>query len=220
MSYKAVIFDLDGVICSTDRYHREAWAELAHVLGIPFDNRINNRLRGLSRQDSLEILLKDYPIHLTVEQKNQLLQQKNTRFKELLETITPSDLSPGVRKVMDGVKERGLKMAIGSSSKNALQILDRLGIRHEFDTVSDGNNITRAKPHPEVFLNAAGYMGIEPESCLVIEDAKAGVLAALAAKMHCVAVGDAARYHLANYNINDIKEVLNILDIPYQRSDC
>ena len=219
MNYKAVIFDLDGVICSTDRFHREAWAELAHALGIPFDDRTNNRLRGMSRGDSLEILLRDYPVHLTPDQKTQLLDQKNTRFKELLETITPKDLSSGVREVMDGVKERGLKMAIGSSSKNAPLILERLGIENEFDAVADGNNITRAKPHPEVFLNAASYMGVDPEHCLVVEDAKAGVLAALAAKMHCVAIGDAARYHLAHYNISNIKEVLAIVDMPYPSSN-
>lgn len=219
MNYKAVIFDLDGVICSTDRFHREAWAELAHALGIPFDDGINNRLRGISRGESLEILLRDYPVHLTPDQKTQLLDQKNTRFKELLETITPKDLSSGVREVMDGVKERGLKMAIGSSSKNAPLILDRLGIGNEFDAVADGNNITRAKPHPEVFLNAASYMGVDPEHCLVVEDAKAGVLAALAAKMHCVAIGDAARYHLAHYNISNIKEVLAIVDMPYPSSN-
>ena len=211
MRYRAVIFDLDGVICETDRYHYKSWKELADSIGVSFDEAINNKLRGISRMASLDIILGESETLYSNEEKEALAEKKNIRYRELLETMTPKDLDTEVKWVLKEVKNRGLKIAIGSSSKNAKLILERLGIDSEFDVISDGNNIVKAKPDPEIFLKAAEGLGIEPKDCLVVEDAKSGVLAAEAGGMDCAAIGDARRYGLAKYNLGSIKELLEIL---------
>ncbi|MDX9889112.1 MAG: beta-phosphoglucomutase [Anaerovoracaceae bacterium] len=211
MRYKAVIFDLDGVICETDRYHYRAWKELADSMGLAFDETINNKLRGVSRKDSLDIILGESVTLYSNEEKEALAEKKNKRYRELLEGMTPKDLDAEVKLVLKEVKNRGMKIAIGSSSKNAKLILDRLEIHSLFDTISDGNNIVKAKPDPEIFLKAAEWLGIEPKDCLVVEDAKSGVLAAEAGGMDCAALGDARKYGLAKYNLNSIKDLLDIL---------
>ena len=176
---KAVIFDLDGVICSTDEYHYLAWKEMADGIGVYFDKVINNRLRGVSRMASLEIILERYEgAPLSEEDKVDLAAKKNDIYRNLLANMSPADLSSVVKSTLDGLRERGLKLAIGSSSKNARFILDRLGLGDYFDEISDGNNITKSKPDPEVFLKASEYLGIAPSDCLVVEDAYAGVDAA------------------------------------------
>lgn len=211
MRYRAVIFDLDGVICETDRYHYKSWKELADSIGVSFDEAINNKLRGISRMDSLDIILGESETLYSNEEKEALAEKKNIRYRELLETMTPKDLDTEVKWVLKEVKSRGLKIAIGSSSKNAKLILERLGIDSEFDVISDGNNIVKAKPDPEIFLKAAEGLGIEPKDCLVVEDAKSGVLAAEAGGMDCAAIGDARKYGLAKYNLGSIKELLDIV---------
>lgn len=211
MRYRAVIFDLDGVICETDRYHYKSWKELADSIGVSFDEAINNKLRGISRMDSLDIILGESETLYSNEEKEALAEKKNIRYRELLETMTPKDLDTEVKWVLKEVKNRGLKIAIGSSSKNAKLILERLGIDSEFDVISDGNNIVKAKPDPEIFLKAAEGLGIEPKDCLVVEDAKSGVLAAEAGGMDCAAIGDARKYGLAKYNLGSIKELLDIV---------
>ena len=211
MRYKAVIFDIDGVICETDRYHYRAWKELADSMGLAFDETINNKLRGVSRKDSLDIILGESVTLYSNEEKEALAEKKNKRYRELLEGMTPKDLDAEVKLVLKEVKNRGMKIAIGSSSKNAKLILDRLEIHSLFDTISDGNNIVKAKPDPEIFLKAAEWLGIEPKDCLVVEDAKSGVLAAEAGGMDCAALGDARKYGLAKYNLNSIKDLLDIL---------
>lgn len=211
MRYKAVIFDLDGVICETDRYHYRAWKELADSMGLAFDETINNKLRGVSRKDSLDIILGESVTLYSNEEKEALAEKKNKRYRELLEGMTPKDLDAEVKLVLKEVKNKGMKIAIGSSSKNAKLILDRLEIHSLFDTISDGNNIVKAKPDPEIFLKAAEWLGIEPKDCLVVEDAKSGVLAAEAGGMDCAALGDARKYGLAKYNLNSIKDLLDIL---------
>lgn len=212
MSYKAVIFDLDGVICHTDHYHYLAWKQLADKLGIYFDKEINNRLRGVSRMESLEIILelwKGDPF--TPERKLELAAEKNEIYKELLAKMTPEELTSEVKDTLAELRSRGYILAIGSSSKNTRLILSRIGLENYFDAISDGNNITNSKPHPEVFLKAAEYVKLTPKDCLVVEDAKAGVDAAVAAGMDCAAIGDAVTYEKATYRIStfsDLKEIL------------
>ena len=152
MKYQAVIFDLDGVICFTDEYHYLAWKQMADSLGVYFDREINNRLRGVSRMESLEIVLERYEgPALSAERKAELAAMKNDIYRESLAQMSPADLSDEVRSTLDGLRGMGLKLAIGSSSKNTPFILGQLGLGSYFDAVSDGNNITRSKPDPEVF---------------------------------------------------------------------
>lgn len=211
MSYHTVIFDLDGVICHTDRYHYQAWKRIADDLGIEFNESINNRLRGVSRMDSLDIILERHKGCLTAEEKERLAGKKNELYKELLKQMTPADLSGEVRDTLDELKRRGLVLAIGSSSKNTRYILGRLGLADFFDAVSDGNNISRSKPDPEVFLKAAEYACSDPADCLVVEDAGAGVEAAKAAGMDCVAIGAAAGCGMADYSLQGFAELLRIV---------
>jgi beta-phosphoglucomutase len=191
--YEAVVFDLDGVICFTDVYHYRGWKSVADELGIPFDETKNNRLRGVSRMESLEIVLEPYEGEpLSDDRKVELATIKNDRYREMLGELSPQDLDPAVRTTLDDLRGRGLKLAIGSSSKNAKYILERIGLGDYFDAISDGTNISRSKPDPEVFLKAAEYLGIDPVRCVVVEDAVAGIDAAHAAGMYGVAMGDAA----------------------------
>ncbi|MGI6746935.1 MAG: beta-phosphoglucomutase [Anaerovoracaceae bacterium] len=211
LKYNAVIFDLDGVITHTDRYHYLAWKTIADELGIPFDEIVNNRLKGVSRMDSLEIILESYEGTLTEEQKLYYTERKNRLYQMLLENLTENDLSDDVRSTLIALKEYGVKLAIGSSSKNAKLILECIGLENFFDAVSDGTNIINSKPDPEVFLKASEYLGIAPEHCLVVEDAVSGVQAARAAGMDCVAMGDAIKSPLANYQIENIVDLQKII---------
>lgn len=204
MKYAGIIFDLDGVICSTDEYHFRAWKALADRLGIPFDREDNNRQRGVSRMESLEILLEKSDKAYSMEEKLAFAQEKNELYRTLLGAMSPADLSPEVKNTLCALREKGLKLAIGSSSKNTPFILERIGLGDFFDAVADGNCITHSKPHPEVFLKAAEGIGLAPDVCLVVEDAKAGVEAAVAGGFDCAAMGDAkddprATWHLARF---------------------
>ena len=212
MKYKGIIFDLDGVICSTDHYHYLAWKALADRLGAYFDETINNRLRGVSRMASLDIVLERYDGTLSEEEKLAAAEEKNNRYRELLKEMTPADLSPEVKATLDALRAKGLLLGIGSSSKNTKFILSRIGLGDYFDKISDGTNITRSKPDPEVFLKAAEYLGLEPKDCLVVEDAKAGVEAALAAGMDAAAIGDACSCGLATYNLTTFADLLNCVE--------
>lgn len=212
MKYKGVIFDLDGVICSTDHYHYLAWKALADRLGIYFDETINNRLRGVSRMASLEIILERYNGTLSEEEKLAAAEEKNNLYRELLKEMTPADLSPEVKNTLDALRAKGLLLGIGSSSKNTKFILSRIGLGDYFDKISDGTNITRSKPDPEVFLKGAEYLGLKPEDCLVVEDAKAGIEAALAAGMDAAAIGDATSCGLATYNLSAFSDLLNCVE--------
>ncbi|MDI9481042.1 MAG: beta-phosphoglucomutase [Syntrophomonadaceae bacterium] len=211
MKYQAVIFDLDGVLVHTDRYHYLAWKTIADELGVTFDEKINNRLRGVSRMACLEIVLETYDEPLTDEQKAYYAERKNQRYKQLLEELSTQDLSDEIRHTMVSLREHGVKLAIGSSSKNAKLILQRIGLDDFFDAVSDGTNIVHSKPHPEVFLKASDYLGILPQQCLVIEDAMAGVEAALAANMDCAVMGDALGHPQATYRLNHFPDLLHIV---------
>jgi beta-phosphoglucomutase len=193
MKYKAVIFDLDGVICHTDRFHYLAWKEMAERLGIEFNERINDRLRGVSRMESAEIVLENYGGKLSLEEKEAFANEKNEIYKKLLLKMSPADLSEDVKNTMEKLRANGILLAIGSSSKNARLILERIGLKDYFDAVSVGDNIKRSKPDPEVFIKAREMLGVEPHECLVVEDAEAGVKAALAGGMECAVIGPVAK---------------------------
>ena len=209
---KAIIFDLDGVICFTDQYHYQAWKVLAERLGIYFDEKINNRLRGVSRAASLEIILERANKIYTSAEKDALAEEKNNTYRELLKQMSPSDLTDEVRNTLNELRRRGYKLAIGSSSRNAKLILKRIGLEHFFDAIADGTDITRSKPDPEVFLVAASKLGMAPEDCVVVEDAKAGIEAARTGGMTALALfGDARSCGLENYDLSSFQDLLNIL---------
>ena len=211
MKQKAVVFDLDGVICFTDKYHYQAWKALADDLGIYFDEEINNRLRGVSRMASFEIILERYHGEpMTEAQKEACCTKKNDLYRELLKNMSPADLSDEVKETLDGLRAKGLKLAIGSSSKNTPFILGQLGLGDYFDAVSDGNNITKSKPDPEVFLKAAEFLGMDPKDCLVVEDAEAGLDAAIAGGMECAAIGEATKCGKGTYNLSTFADLLKI----------
>ena len=213
MNFQAIIFDLDGVICSTDEYHYRAWKALADKLGVPFDRTVNNRLRGVSRMASLEIVLERYngPT-LSDEDKLRLATEKNDIYRESLNEMSTADLSSEVKDTLDALRAKGLKLAIGSSSKNTPFILHQLGLDGYFDAVSDGNNITRSKPDPEVFLKAAEFLGMDPSVCLVVEDAVSGAEAGHAAGMKVACVGDAAKNGAGDWNLEHFSELKDIAE--------
>lgn len=210
---KAVIFDLDGVICSTDEYHYEAWKAMADSIGVYFDREINNRLRGVSRMASLEIILERWEgAPMSPEEKTVLATRKNDIYRGLLANMSPADLSDEVKTTLDALRASGLKLAIGSSSKNTPFILERIGLKGYFDAISDGNNITNSKPDPEVFLKAAAFLGEEPACCLVVEDAVSGAEAGHRGNFTVACVGDAAKAAAGNYNLNAFSELLKVAD--------
>jgi beta-phosphoglucomutase len=190
---RAVIFDLDGVLVSTDELHYLAWKQLADAEGIHFDRAINHRLRGVSRMQSLEIILERAARSYSPEQKAAMAEAKNAKYRELLSTLTPADALPGADAMVSAVQARGVKIAIGSSSRNTALILERLGWSDRFDVVVDGNDIQHSKPHPEVFVLAARRLGVPPARCLVVEDAAVGVDAARRAGMAVFGIGAAER---------------------------
>lgn len=211
---KGIIFDLDGVLVFTDKLHYLAWKRIADKLDIYFDERINNRLRGISRMDSLEIILENYHRNsLSKDDKMNLATEKNAYYVELLQNMTPNDIPDGVRQTLHALKEGGIKIALGSSSKNAKLILQQTQLLDYFDAISDGNNIEKAKPDPEVFLKAAQFLGISPNECLVVEDAEAGIDAAISGGMHPVAIGNATKCKKAEYNIENLTELLGICKV-------
>lgn len=186
---RGVIFDLDGVLVTTDELHYQAWKQVADQESIHFDRTINHRLRGVSRMESLEIILERAGREYSPEQKLAMANRKNNLYRELLQTLTPADILPGVNTVLAELRRRGIKMAIASSSKNTPLILSRVGLKDAFDAVADGNDITHSKPHPEVFLLAAQRLGLPPADCLVIEDAVAGIEAGRRAGMAVFGIG-------------------------------
>ena len=198
---KAVIFDLDGVIVSTDDCHFRAWKRMADEEGIYFDREINNRLRGVSRMASLDIVLERSKREYSEREKQELAERKNEYYKELICELTPDDILPGVMDKLENLKENGIKIAIGSSSKNTPIILKQIGLDGYFDAVSDGNNITHSKPDPEVFLKAAEMLNIPPEDCMIVEDADAGIEAGKRAGMKTLAVQGAKGADFSTENL-------------------
>lgn len=210
MKYKGIIFDLDGVICNTDEYHYLAWKQLADRLGIPFDRERNNLLRGISRMASLDIILRNSNYSFSNEEKTALAKEKNDLYRQLLNQMTPDNLSTDVKDTLEKLRHSGLQLAIGSSSRNTPLILERLGLNDYFDAVIDGNSITKSKPDPEVFLKASQTLKLAPAECLIVEDAHAGVQAAVAGGFDCAAMGNAKDDDQAVFHINHFSELLTI----------
>lgn len=208
MSFKGIIFDLDGVICSTDNYHYLAWKALADRLNIPFDRERNNLLRGVSRMASLEIILEKGTQVYTDAEKEAFATEKNDLYRESLKEMSPADLSDEVKNTLNTLRSQGLRLAIGSSSKNTPFILERIGLGNFFDAVADGNCITHSKPDPEVFLKAAEMIGLEPADCIVVEDAHAGVEAGVNGGFTVAAIGDARDDERATYHLSSFGELL------------
>ena len=208
----AVIFDLDGVISFSDKYHYQAWKAVADRLGIHFDEQVNNRLRGISRMDSLNIILEGTDAIYSEQEKNMFAEEKNKIYRELLNNMTPNDVSDSVRMTLEELRRRGYRLAVGSSSRNAPIMLDRLRIRSSFDAIADGTEIVRSKPDPEVFELAAKKLGVNPIRCAVVEDAKMGIMAAKAANMTAFSLnGDARNCGEEDYNLDSIKDLLLVL---------
>jgi len=210
MRYQNIIFDLDGVLVFTDEYHYAAWKTIADRLGIPFDETVNNRLRGVSRMESLEIILSYSDKQFSEAEKEIMAAEKNEIYKGYLENLSPQSISAETIKMLDTLRETGARLAIGSSSKNAEFILEKTDIAHYFNAVASGSNITKTKPDPEVFLLAAELLGAEPEDCLVVEDAHAGAEAAYQGGFDCAGMGDAYTSELTTYQIEEIGEIVDI----------
>ena len=207
MSTSAFIFDLDGVIVDTAKYHYLAWKKLANELGFEFTKEQNELFKGVSRKRCLEILLDIGGITATQEQFDTWMVEKNEDYLEYIEKMDASEVLPDVPKVLNFLKERNIPIALGSASKNARPILEKVNLLSYFDAIVDGNDVTKAKPDPEVFLIAARKLGIAPEKCLVFEDAVAGIQAANNANMVSIGIGDAQVLSEANYNFNDFTEM-------------
>lgn len=187
---KASIFDLDGVIVDTAVYHYKAWRRLANQLGFDFTLEQNEELKGISRIDSLKIILNWGGLSKTEREIQSLATLKNTWYVEMIAKMTPNEILPGARDFLELVRSRGYLTALGSASKNSELILNQIGLMHLFDVLVDGNKVTKSKPSPEVFLVAASELRVKPEECVVFEDAIAGIQAAKAGKMKAIGIGN------------------------------
>jgi len=201
------IFDLDGVIVDTAKYHFLAWQRLAEEMGFDFTEDHNEALKGVSRMASLEILLRVGGIVKDDEEKIELATRKNNWYVEYISHMTPEEILPGSIDLLNLLRSEGILTAIGSASRNAGMILDRIGLRTMFDAIIDGNKIHSAKPDPEVFLKGAEELGLAPENCVVFEDAQAGIEAAIAGGMKCIGVGSPLNLGRANLVVPDLKNI-------------
>lgn len=190
---RACIFDLDGVIVDTAHYHYLAWKRLAKELGIDLTPEHNEQLKGVSRMESLEIILNIGQVKLADKEKEAFTDRKNEWFVEYINEIKPGEIFPGVKPLIHAMRDMGLKVALASSSKNARRVIELLGVEDAFDAVVDGTMVTHSKPHPEIFLKAATRLQVQPAECLVFEDAQAGIEAAKRAGMKCIGIGKAGR---------------------------
>jgi beta-phosphoglucomutase len=214
MAIKAFIFDLDGVLTDTAEYHYRAWKRLADEEGLPFTREDNEHLRGISRRESLVLILRGrvYP----EEKIQEMMARKNNYYLEFIKEISPRDVLPGAKELLDEIRAAGLQSALGSASKNAGEVLDRLGIRSLLDAVSDGYSVERQKPAPDLFLHAAVQLALRPAECVVVEDAAAGIEAAQAGGFRTVGLGprervgaaDAAFPSLAGVRLADVLSAL------------
>ena len=213
---KAFIFDLDGVITDTAEYHYRGWKRLADEEGLAFTREDNEQLRGIPRRESLLLIVQD---RMYSEEKIlEMMTRKNKYYLEFIRDISPRDLLPGAKELLEEIRAAGLKNALGSASKNAMEVLDRLGIRSLFDAISDGHSVERQKPAPDLFLPAAGQLGLAPEDCVVVEDAAAGIEAANAGGFHSIGLGpwervakaEAVFPSLAGLHLGDIFTALSL----------
>ena len=207
---KGFIFDLDGVLTDTAEYHYRGWKRLAEEEGLPFTREDNEHLRGIPRRESLLLIIKDrkYSEGKILE----MMERKNNYYLQFIKEISPRDLLPGARELLTEIRAAGLKNALGSASKNAAEVLDRLGIRSLFEAVSDGHSVERQKPAPDLFLHAARQLGLSPDECVVIEDAAAGIEAARAGGFCSIGLGPRERVAAADANFPSL-EGLHLADL-------
>jgi len=204
---KACLFDLDGVVVDTAKYHFIAWRKLAQELGFDFTEADNERLKGVSRVRSLEILLEIGGIELDDEKKEQLAAKKNENYVGYIQQMKPDEILPGVEDFLSELRKNGILIALGSASKNAPLILKQIGLTHLFDAIIDGNSVSKAKPDPEVFLKGAEALNVAPTDCVVFEDAQAGIEAARNAGMHVIGVGHPDNLKNADFVIPGFEEM-------------
>jgi beta-phosphoglucomutase len=207
MSLKACIFDLDGVIVDTAKYHYLAWKKLAVMLNIQFSREDNERLKGVSRMASLDIILEIGKMSLDYKKREEYAALKNEWYLDYIRRMTPDEILPGSLELISELKNAGIKVALGSASRNTPLILERLGIGKLFDAVADGNVVSKAKPDPEVFIEAAKMVGTAPADCVVFEDAIAGVEAALAGGMICIGIGSEKILTDAHYVVSGLDKI-------------
>ncbi len=211
---KACIFDLDGVIVDTVQAHYTAWKAMADEVGVPFDEKENENLKGVSRTNSMKHILSLGNIQKTEEEIKAYTKRKNAIYVDIISSMTPADILPGVLDLIDKLKANDIGMAIGSASKNTPTILKCVGLDKIFKVIVDGNQITKSKPDPEVFLKGAEQLGFTPEECIVLEDAKSGVKAAKAGGMKCIGVGDPKVLAAADVVVSD----LTTIDIDFLKA--
>ena len=207
MTKTGFIFDLDGVIVDTAKYHYLAWRNLAEELGFEFTEEQNELFKGVSRKRCLEILLDIGKIEASQEQFDRWMIEKNEDYLKYIEKMNASEILPDVPRVLEFLRKKQIPVALGSASRNAKPILEKVGLLHYFDCIVDGNNVTKAKPNPEVFLIAAEKLGVSAVNCIVFEDAVAGIQAANAANMLSIGIGDSTVLSEANYNFRDFREI-------------
>ncbi len=218
---KAIIFDLDGVVVDTAKYHYLAWRKLAGELGFEFDISNNERLKGVSRMESLSIVLETGGMKgFTEEEKKELADRKNKYYLQMIRDIDESEILPGIPEFIAGLKERNYKIALGSASKSGRMILEKLKLAGLFDAIVDGNLVERAKPDPQVFVTAAELLKIPCESCIVVEDAEAGIEAARAGGMHSIGVGSKELLKEADIIVESTAELTGLMEaLPLYRKN-
>lgn len=204
---KACLFDLDGVLVDTAKYHYLAWRRLAKELGFDFTKEQNESLKGISRMESLKILLNIGGLTLAEVEKMTLAEKKNNWYREYILKMTPDEILPGTVEFLEELRNNGIKIALGSASKNAMTILNNIKLVNHFDAIIDGTKTSNAKPNPEVFLLGAKELGVSPSECVVFEDAKAGIEAAINAGMYSVGIGDPLVLNKANIVVSSLKEM-------------
>jgi beta-phosphoglucomutase len=202
---RGFIFDLDGVLTDTAEYHYRGWKRLADEFGIPFTREDNEALRGIPRRESLMLILKERPY--SEEQILEMMERKNHYYLDFIKEITPRDLLPGARELLEEIRAAGLKSALGSASKNAPEVVERLGIAHLLDAISHGGSVERQKPAPDLFLLAAEQLGLSPSGCVVVEDAAAGLEAARTGGFRSVGLGPEERVGTADFVLPSLKDV-------------
>lgn len=207
LKIKACIFDLDGVIVDTAKYHYIAWKRLAKELGFDFTEEDNERLKGVSRIRSLEILLEIGGLSFSEEKKAELAEKKNKWYVEYISKMTPEEILPGAKEFLQALRKAGIKVALGSASKNSMLILNNLKLAESFDAIVDGNKVSKAKPDPEVFLLGAKELGIAPGNCVVFEDSKAGIEAAVSGGMYSIGIGNAKILDKADFVVSSLAEM-------------
>lgn len=211
---QGICFDLDGVLIHTDELHYLAWKGLADRLGVPFSREQGDRCRGVSRMQSLEIVLEHAGRAYSQEEKERFAQEKNEAYRAMLEALSPADVPEDVPPTLEELRRRGCRLALASGSKNAGLILARTGLRTYLDAAADGNHITRSKPDPEIFLTAAQMLGLPPERCAAVDDAVAGIQAGRAAGMVTVAIGDSAAQRAGDYDLERFGQLLDLFPGP------